>query len=259
MTADEIIASLRTSTLPTVFVEGKDDMSVYRQIEKLFGTRNVNFLVCGGRTTLLQIFNRKNELPNIASMFIADKDMWVLTSIPSEYSEIHFTHGYSLENDLYIDGRHIIDGLLDEDEVKIKKETLNSVIEWFSHEADLYLSGQVEDNKFADITILNDGVMPIGETSFASNFLTNRNFKTPTPNTHQDISNNYNIKLRGKFIFQIYLRIFVHFRKKKDVYSTVFSNPQLFELCYREGIKPENSNSNMNRVLTAIRQKFQIE
>jgi Protein of unknown function (DUF4435) len=256
MTADEIIASIRTSTLPTVFVEGKDDMSVYRQIEKLFGTRKVNFFPCGGRTTLLEIFHRRNELSNITSLFIADKDMWVLTSVPSEFSDIHFTHGYSLENDLYIDGQHIIDGLLDEEELIIKRETLNSLIEWFSYEADLYLSGQVADNKFAAITILNDKIMPIGANSFSTSFLSDRNFQTPNTNTYQDIATNYKVKLRGKFIFQTYLRIFVHFRKKKDTHAVVFSDAQLFELCYREGIKPQNSNSNMNRVLSAIKHKL---
>lgn len=256
MTADEIIASLRNSTLPTIFVEGKDDMSIYRQIEKKFGTRKVNFLPCGGRNTLLQIFDRKNELPNIITLFIADKDMWVVSPIPNQYNEIHFTHGYSLENDLYLDGKHILDGLLDENELNVKKETLDSVIEWFTHEVDLYLSGQVEDNRFAKITILNKEIMPIEKHKFSEKFLSERQFQSPNSELHKEIYTNYAQKLRGKFIFQIYRRIFEHFRKEKDKYATIYSDAQLFDLCYREGVKAENENSNINRVIEIIKQKF---
>lgn len=52
MDIDIVIAELQNSTLPTVFVEGKDDMLIYRKFEQLLGTKKVSFYACGGRTRL---------------------------------------------------------------------------------------------------------------------------------------------------------------------------------------------------------------
>jgi hypothetical protein len=105
LTIDDIVATLKRSSLPTVLVEGKEDIIIYRQIEQLFGATKINFLPCGGRNTLLKIFERRNEFSNIKTFFIADKDMWVFETPPIEYHEVLFTTGYCLENDLYIDGK----------------------------------------------------------------------------------------------------------------------------------------------------------
>jgi hypothetical protein len=61
---DELVATLKRSNLPTILVEGDDDVMVYRQFEKQFGARKVSILPCGGRNTLLKVFERKHEFPS---------------------------------------------------------------------------------------------------------------------------------------------------------------------------------------------------
>lgn len=259
MTVEEIIVTLTHSSLPTIFVEGKDDIIVYRQFEKIFGARKVDFFRCNGRATLLEIFKCRDEFPHLNTHFIADKDMWVFVGIPAEYQEVFFTKGYSIENDLLADGQHIIDGLLDSDEINIKSEILQNVIQWFASEVELYVNGSVRDNHFAKVKLLNESIMGFQDTFFTEAFLQERkvNF-SPNPEIMADISENYIQKLRGKFLFQIYAKIFEQHRKSKDTKAIVYSTAQLFDLCLREGIKGGNVESCMYRILTEIKQKFVI-
>ena len=101
LTVDEIVELLRRSSLTTVIVEGKDDMTIYRWLEHRIGIDKVNFLPCGGRDKLFQVYNRRDEFSHIKTIFLADKDCFVYTKTPAEYEEIIWTKGYSIENDLY--------------------------------------------------------------------------------------------------------------------------------------------------------------
>jgi hypothetical protein len=105
-TAEEIISTLKRSSLPTVVVEGDDDIIVYRRLEEAFSDLEISVIPAGGRETVLKIFERLNEIPNSSAIvFIADKDTWVFDGIPTPYQSHHiiFTDGYSIENDLYRD------------------------------------------------------------------------------------------------------------------------------------------------------------
>lgn len=107
VTADEIIASLSRSTLPTVIVEGGDDMIVFRKLEEVLERFAVDVLAAEGRNTLLELFDRRGEIrKSEATVFVADKDKWVYASIPAQYvaEELVFTDGYSIENDVFRDG-----------------------------------------------------------------------------------------------------------------------------------------------------------
>lgn len=69
MTVDELVASLRRTTLPTVLVEGSDDMNVYRWIEDRLDPAQVSILTCGGRNTLLQVYERRAEFSRLNHTF----------------------------------------------------------------------------------------------------------------------------------------------------------------------------------------------
>lgn len=62
LTTEELIATLRNTSLPTVVVEGLDDMIVYRAIEQRLSHLNVSILPTGGRSKLLDIYKRKGEI-----------------------------------------------------------------------------------------------------------------------------------------------------------------------------------------------------
>ncbi|WP_179953190.1 DUF4435 domain-containing protein [Desulfobotulus mexicanus] len=105
---DEIMATLRHSSLPTLIVEGGDDVIVYREIENRLSHMGISVFPAHGRPNVLELFRRRNELSATLKLaFVADRDTWVHTGIPREYSQncLIFTHGYSIENDVYVDGR----------------------------------------------------------------------------------------------------------------------------------------------------------
>jgi hypothetical protein len=106
-TPEELIASLKKTSFPTVVVEGKDDVIVFRRLEELYSDRFLTIVPAGGRDAVLQIFRERSATAaGVKVAFIADQDTWVLSAVPSEYIDacLFFTDGYSLENDAFRDG-----------------------------------------------------------------------------------------------------------------------------------------------------------
>lgn len=100
MTPDEIISAINHSQVPTLLVEGVQDCRALRLIEDLLN-RHGAILKCEGRSNLFDVWRRRGEILGDRSVvFMADKDLYVLQRIPSEYAGIIFTDGYSLENDI---------------------------------------------------------------------------------------------------------------------------------------------------------------
>ena len=85
-TVDEIIALLKKTDLPTVVCEGSDDLIVYRRFEEHLSHIGVSILPAGGRENVLEVFERRGEIPtSVRLAFIADRDTWVNTEIPTAY------------------------------------------------------------------------------------------------------------------------------------------------------------------------------
>ena len=118
LSEDEMVSYLKNTFLPTILVEGSDDLSVYnRHLESKINIEDVDILSCQGRLALLNIFKRKEEFKNAKVVFVADKDMWFFDGVPEEYkNQIVFTDGYSLENDIYVESR--FKKLLEKDDIK---------------------------------------------------------------------------------------------------------------------------------------------
>lgn len=101
MTPDEIISAIKRSSIPTICVEGIQDKTALRLVEKLVGL-NGSILLCNGRTNLFKVWERRSELVGKKVAFLADRDLFVFGRVPAKYKGIIFTHGYSLENDILL-------------------------------------------------------------------------------------------------------------------------------------------------------------
>ncbi|WCT12873.1 DUF4435 domain-containing protein [Mucilaginibacter jinjuensis] len=221
LTVDEIIETLKRSSLTTVLVEGKDDIIIYRWIESEIGIVNANFFPCGGRDKLLQVFERRAEFPNIKAIFVADKDAYVYINPPENLSEIIWTNGYSIENDLYF-GRNI-EALLDNDEKLIFAKSLNSFIEYYAFEIQNYLEGR----KFCFRNHPQQLICEI-QNEVKQEFLESINFFSANDQIKENLRNNYDILIRGKSLFALLTRILS--RQNRIIKHSKMS---LLEHCYR--------------------------
>ncbi len=103
--------TLLHSKLPTLVVEGISDEVIYRKSRRkiyreLESRSAVEILIADGRDNLLEVYRKKKDFENqVAVAFMADKDMYVFGQTPKCYSDIIWTSGYSIENDLCSDGK----------------------------------------------------------------------------------------------------------------------------------------------------------
>ena len=195
-TVEELVAVLRRSNLPTVLVEGQEDIRIYRWVEARLGNRAANILPTGGRDKLLSVYQRRQEFSNLPVAFVADKDMWLFSGIPSDYAEVIWTEGYSIENDLYTDAE--LENLLDPEETQEHQQILEAIVEWFAFEVEEHLAGRPYEVK----THCNQ-VVPLGQTQMDEDFRISRGFRPPEEKNHQKIRREYQLQLRGKQLFQI--------------------------------------------------------
>lgn len=139
---EEIIALLKKTSLPTVIVEGSDDMIVYRRFEIRLAHLGISIFPVCGRKKVLDIFLRKSEIPaDVKLVFVADQDTWVNTGVPAQYqsSQMVLTTGYSIENDVFMDGNLV--SLLKGQEVAKFSSELESFVEWYSLALSRHLNG----------------------------------------------------------------------------------------------------------------------
>jgi hypothetical protein len=105
-TREELLQTLRRSSLPSVIVEGSGDFFAYRRIEESLQATGVSFIVAGGRETVLWLHEQRQHFSQIRSIFIVDMDMWIYSGVPVHHQSgsMITTAGYSIENDLLADG-----------------------------------------------------------------------------------------------------------------------------------------------------------
>lgn len=221
LTVDEIVNTLKRSSLTTVLVEGKDDIMIYRWLEEELGIEKANFFPCHGRDNLLKVFDRRSEFSHIKTVFVADKDAYIYTSIPEEYGDIIFTNGYSIENDLYF-GRKIENLFSAKEKVNFLL-SLNSFIEYYAFEIDKLLSGK-------ECTFRNHPQNIICEKSnkVKEEFLKEINFSQPRQETISKLNSDYDILIRGKSLFALLTRILSNSKR-----AVKHSKLSLLENCYR--------------------------
>ncbi len=134
-TVDELVSTLRRSKLPTVVVEGKDDMQIFRWMEDLLEVHEIDVLAAGMRSNVLAVYDRRSEFDHLPVAFIADRDKELFTQLPVGYEDIIWTQGYSIENDLYAGADPSLENLMDPQEADEHRQLLDTIIEWFADDS----------------------------------------------------------------------------------------------------------------------------
>ena len=237
LTVDELVSTLKHSNLATVLVEGDDDVIVYRWIEEKIGVINANVLPCEGRNNLLAVYKRRSEFSHLNTVFVADKDMWIFTTIPAEYNHnIIWTTGYSIENDLYA-GSNIDEKMLNRNEKIGYHELIKDVIKWFAFEIEQYRNKLPYEIKFHPQNICIKKQVDL-------NFLIRRCFSPPNSLTIQEIESDYKLKIRGKLLVKLFIYYYKDILKKKAAYN----EETLFDVC----LKFPDSNPYIEKIINEI-------
>lgn len=132
-TVDEAVSLLKKSDLPTVITEGRDDYVVFRRLEDELREFGVDVLPLGNRDKVLQLYGRRAEIGREKGVaYVADRDAWIFNGIPLEYVSpcVIFSHGYSIENDLYADGP-IYELMTDVEKARFSNE-LDRFLKWYA-------------------------------------------------------------------------------------------------------------------------------
>ena len=189
----EIISTIKRSDLLNVIIEGKDDILVYRKLEKIYFDQDLSLIAAGCRPKVLQVFDEiksTEELKNC--IFIVDQDTWIINGVPLKYSHdrVLTTTGYSIENDVYIDTK--IEDIIDTHKnIHEYKDHLEKYIKWFTLALSRNSSLKITPFKFFE-----------SENSI-NKFTLLDNGEVFNDQLHQDLSQNYHYKLRGKNLLSL--------------------------------------------------------
>jgi len=198
-TVDEIIALLKKTSLPTVLCEGSDDLIIYRRLEEYLGHLGLSVLPAGGRENVLQVFERRAEIPrSVQLVFLADRDTWINIGIPPKYvaPNIIFTDGYSIENDVWVDGN--LEALLVGDEATRFRAELDEFIHWYALALNRHLNDPTRS-----IANHPDHVLDPAQRPALLALLPNEAYPIGTKITLQA---NYKSLVRGKSLLNLLIR-----------------------------------------------------
>ncbi|PWW31599.1 DUF4435 domain-containing protein [Chromohalobacter israelensis] len=196
-TFDELFELLRRTSLPTVLVEGVDDIIFYRKIEEDLSYLNIDVLPAGNKDCVLRLMEKLEEEGRGDSVaFVVDKDLWV-HGVPDEFSgkdNLITTYGYSIENDLFVDGK-LLD-LLSINEAEEFMSDVNRFIDWYALAVDRVLSGRDGAFRTHPGKVLDDAVFFDEGTRLEEEELYPDNLR-------KEIESDYQKILRGKSLISI--------------------------------------------------------
>jgi Protein of unknown function (DUF4435) len=239
LSEDEMVSFLKKTSLPTILVEGDDDCYVYRQLENKIDVEDVDILICNGRKSLINIFNRRHEFKESAVVFVADKDMWFFSQVPIEYKDhIIFTDGYSIENDLY--NKDFLEGLLDQDELLKFRFLINELSIWFAFEVERHTI-----HGYSQCNVHINKICP--DNKVCEKFKESIDFLEPPINLVKFISEEYIRALRGKNLFEALLRFLSHKNR-----ASKYSRLNLIEMSLK------SNNSRINYLFELVKMKFEL-
>jgi hypothetical protein len=143
LSADEIVATLRNSNLPTLLVEGRSDMELFHFLEEMCFGNQIDIMATGGRDALFEVFKRRGEFRATPVAFLADSDTFIFGNVPPDLTGIIFTEGYAIENDILSGGKafRMIGGKHKANWAKV----ISSLSHWFAAVAHRYLKGEAVD------------------------------------------------------------------------------------------------------------------
>ncbi|WP_347554850.1 DUF4435 domain-containing protein [Robbsia sp. KACC 23696] len=198
LTVDEIFELLKRTSLPTVLVEGRDDIIFYRAVEHELQKFDVDMLPAGNKEAVLNLKQKiKTASISVPIIFIVDKDLWVHEGDVVQDSSLITTSGYSIENDLFIDGD--LESLLTPPENGKFKLEMHKFIHWYALAVARYRSGSHTTFRTHPGKLLDDEDFFSSETTLHENELYPEEFR-------KEIEFNYAHTLRGKSLFALLLR-----------------------------------------------------
>lgn len=218
-TPDELYELLKRSSLPTVLVEGKNDIIFYRKVEEELQELGVDMLPAGNKDAVLEVRRRIREDPISAPIvFVVDKDLWVHSEAPEvpDISDVITTEGYSVENDLFIDGE--LTALLSADEKLAFETELRKFLRWYALAVHRTLNGNSSAFRTHPGKILDDALHYAECLKLESN--------EAYPERFLDfLLENYPKLLRGKSLFAL-----LHRQLSRKKRKTKFGESQLMEI-----------------------------
>lgn len=199
MTVDEIIAYLNHSSIPTLLVEGKDDHQIYRWLEEKLEDLDLDILQCGGRKALLELYDEKHRIRKKDILFLADLDLWLFSGVPIKYKNIIFTTGYSIENDIFSSAKEILESLISTAKIANYHKAVDELSKWYSFEVDEHLNSRPYVLKVSPKRVLDNKTYDLSR-----DFTDERNYQLNNHQLYQDIKNNYDLKIRGKNLLDLW-------------------------------------------------------
>jgi Protein of unknown function (DUF4435) len=246
---DEIIVALQHSssaalTVPYVFVEGKEDLLIYRHIlESSELGSSMSIWPCGGREILFDLWDRLQILMakvKAKVLFFADKDLFVFDEIPYNKIGIHFTNGYSIENDLFVDGKEVLLAAYLPYERERFETLCQSVAAWFAFEVNFFKIGQA-DKAQLKISLLNKkGFISKEHFTLTEEFLSSRNYTNAPAYLEEALLTNFDMLIRGKLLFQ--LLHFLASNRREGLIKGEEEPQRLKKTCLDKGLQTPDSN-----------------
>lgn len=242
-TVDELVATIQRSSLPTVVVEGKDDVIIYRWMEAILKGSNIDFLPCQNRPTVLSLFHRREEFATRQVVFVADQDMWVFGAPPPEYADVVFTAGYSIENDVL--SCRAADRLFDPIEKAVFASIISALEDWFAFEVSQFAAGRTF---VVDLPLSK--IIDIPAYKLSASLVADRKLITITGPIQQKIKSNPMLHIRGKNLLDAYTHI-LHAEGRPSRYS----KKAILEMC----VKMPDNHPHCDHIVGTIRQRFGVQ
>lgn len=179
---------------------------------------------------LLQIYKQKTTLfdnRDVAVAFMADRDLDRLFCPTPQPTDIIWTEGYCIENDLYEGyAKNHLEDLLEPSEANELRKMREAVVEWFAFEVEVFSrGGQAHVGKELD------SLVPEGQTNIDPNILLTRGFSAPNETLVDQLKKSYNLKVAGKLLFQMLARFLGDStRRRRYPGSQTYTLKQMYEM-----------------------------
>ncbi|WOI35025.1 DUF4435 domain-containing protein [Tritonibacter scottomollicae] len=216
-TVDELFQLLKRTSLPTVLVEGSDDIIFYRKIEEDLSHLGLDVLPAGNKDSVLRLRQMLSGASNVTFAFVVDKDLWVHTPHTDHFdNNLVQTNGYSIENDLFIDGE--LEDFMGPEEMALFNVDIQKFLDWYALVVSRVLRGKSGSFRTHPNKVLDDESFYIEESSLLEG--------ETYPNTlRQELGGDFRRLVRGKSLMAILHRQLS--RKGRDV---KFSTRQLITI-----------------------------
>ena len=215
-----------------IIVEGKLDVRYHMWLRDRLGIGNVRVWYAGGKKPVLKLHKDKSKILDheVPVAYVVDRDLEHLFSPNPKPTDIIWTTGYCIENDLYEGyATENLENLLEPNERGQYNKLRDSVIEWFAFEFEVFeKTGNTLDTK---VGASLEELVSYGCTNVKASFLKKRGFKKPDQKTVDKFKSSYRLKLAGKLVFEMLAR-FLNDPNRSTRYpgTQTFTISQMYEL-----------------------------